>query len=303
MNRLLLLLLILIPYFCSAQETHFKIIESFETEECFISFIECSGNQYVVKQIKDPSPNEQFLLVIDALGCQIAEISGIPQNRVTIIPANVTFPGKKLLEFPATLHTFATGVCTEQGSFYKDIDIHQRFRAENSPMWRRYGPLPAERTGLTKLIIQAMARHPDLPKIVALDTFVGNADRSSPNLYYDESTDRFCGIDMAASFTKPLGLAACRQLKGMRSLEFTQNELSALMDYANTLESLIKNWPPEKIELSLMVFAAMAGFQKGNLLFDQDVEERIMFHKRCMRENDENCRELVKVIHQLVTEK
>jgi hypothetical protein len=100
-------------------------------------------------------------------------------------------------------------------------------------MWHRWGPLAVERTGLTIEIIQNMAKHPDLPRIVALDTFVGNADRSPPNLYYDEITDRFCGIDMAASFSSPLALAAYQRLEGLKS-HLTSGELSALIDYANT---------------------------------------------------------------------
>lgn len=91
-------------------------------------------------------------------------------------------------------------------------------------MWQIWGPLPPEKTGLTLAVIQDMAKHPDLPKIVALDTFVGNADRSCPNLYYDKVADRFCGIDMAASFSSPLAFWACQQLVKLKKSEFTQDE-------------------------------------------------------------------------------
>jgi hypothetical protein len=142
-----------------------------------------------------------------------------------------------------------------------------------------------------------MAKHPDLPKIVALDTFVGNADRSPSNLYYDEMTDRFCGIDMAASFSSPLALAAYQQLKKMKKSHLTSDELSALKDYAATLEFLIKNWPPDKQESILLEYSEMAGFKNGSCLFDQNVAERIEFHKKCIKDNYQNCMNLLKLIN------
>lgn len=295
MNKLLLFALLFFSQILFAEVT-----STFETDECFISFIECANHEFVVKQIKDSTPDEQFLLVLDALGCHIAETADIPMNKVTLIPANTAFTGKKVLELPATLHSLAPGVSTEQECSYQGIDVHQRFRKENSPMWHRWGPLPSEKTGLTIAIIRNMAKHPDLPPIVALDTFAGNADRSLPNLYYDELTDRFCGIDMAASFSSPLALAACRQLKGVKSSYFTNEELAGLTNYAHTLECLVKNWPPEKQEHILLEFIEMAGFKKGTFLFDQDVSDRIEFHKRCIIENYKNCVELIKVINPIV---
>ena len=142
-----------------------------------------------------------------------------------------------------------------------------------------------------------MAKHPDLPRIVALDTFVGNADRSSPNLYYDDITDRFCGIDMAASFSSPLALAACQQLESLKNSHLTSDELSALADYTNTLALLIENWPPEKQERLLLEFSEIAGFQNGSSLFDQNVVERIEFHIKNIKDNYKNCINLLELIN------
>lgn len=49
-----------------------------------------------------------------------------------------------------------------------------------------------------------MSRYKDLPVLVALDTFVGNADRAGSNYFCDETTDTFYGIDMASSFNQDL---------------------------------------------------------------------------------------------------
>ena len=52
-------------------DVHYDILNYVETDDCLISFIECLGNKFVIKQIKEPVPDEQFLLVLDTLGCPI----------------------------------------------------------------------------------------------------------------------------------------------------------------------------------------------------------------------------------------
>ena len=150
MNKLFLLLLLLfsIPQPSFAQDNLCHLTSTFETDECFIAYIECSNDKFVIKQIKDSSPDEQLLLVLDTLGCFIAESSAIPLNKVKIIPPNRPFPGKQVLELPATLHSLAPGVSTDKKCSYQDIDVHQRFRKENSPMWKRFGPLPKRKNRL-----------------------------------------------------------------------------------------------------------------------------------------------------------
>jgi hypothetical protein len=145
MNKLFLLLLFLFIFYGTqhsfAKEGFCHFTSTLETDDCLISFIECSGRKFVIKQIKDSSPDEQFLLVLDATGCFIAETSNIPMNKVTIIPSNISWLGKKILEFPATFHSLATGISTDKKCLYQNIDVHQRFRKENSPLWHRWGPL------------------------------------------------------------------------------------------------------------------------------------------------------------------
>ncbi len=272
-------------------------LKSLETDDCFISFLrDSSKNEFVIKQVKDPSPDEQFLLVLDALGCHIAEQIGVSMNRVSLIPPSVSHIGKKLPSFPATLHTLAKGLSiTEETSPYHLIDIHQRYRKENSPMWKKWGPLPLEETGLTRRIIQNMAKHPDLPKIVALDTFLGNADRSAPNLFYDEESDRFCGIDMAAAFNTELAKEACGQIASMEG-PFSQAEKAALKEYVSTLEILLKKYPAEELERLLLEYAKKGGFIEGSDLWNEGVQERIEHHKRRIRSNCTFSKELVFLI-------
>ncbi len=279
-------------------------LKSYETDDCWISFVvDTSGNKFVVKQVKDPSPDEQFLLVLDAMGCHIAEQISVPMNRVIIIPAAVSCVGKKRADLPATLHTMALGICTEEeGCVYHDIDLHQRFRKKNTPMWEKWGPLPPEAIGLTLNVIQNMAKHSDLPKIVALDTFVGNADRSAPNLFYHIETDRFCGIDMAASFNTDLAKEAYLQIQQMEMTDISLSKLEkdALKEYTYTLEILLKNYSSEIQESLLKKYAEMAGFQEGSSLWNEEVQERIEFHKRRIRSNVEYSKKLVSLLYQVL---
>jgi hypothetical protein len=283
-----------------------KIGKLYETNDCLIYFLtDTSEKKFIIKQIKDTSPNEQFLLVLDAVGCHIAEQTFVPMNRVTIIPAAVAHLGKTRTDYPATIHMMAPGVSTEEECIYHSIDIHQRFRKENSSLWQKYGPLTPEATGLTIDVIQNMAKHPDLPKIVALDTFIGNADRSAPNLFYDAETDRFCGIDMAASFNTDLAKEACRQIQLIETMQITLSKMEkeALRQYASTLETLLKNYPPDKQVDLLLEYGKMAGFQEGLPLWNENVKERIEFHKKRIQSNYEFSQKLVPLIYRLVDRK
>lgn len=278
-------------------------LKTWEVDDCFISFFQDpSGNNFVLKQVKEDSGDEQFLLVLDAVACHMAETIQTPMNRVIIIEPNASSPQKIKRGFPATLHTMALGKSTDQQGSYQNIDIHQRFRRKNSPKEEKWGVLSPEETGLTLTIIQEMAKHSDLAGIIALDTFVGNADRSPPNLFYDSVTDRFCGIDMAASFNSDLAKEACRQLQILidKGIALSSKEKQALAKYAYTLEVLLQKYPPNLQEDLLLKFSQKAGFIEGSFLFNQDVIERIEHHKRCIKCNYEYSGQLVVLVHKLL---
>lgn len=261
-----------------------------EFDDCVVSFFQNSSNDtFVIKQMKDPSNDEQFLLVIDATACYIAETNQIPMNKVTLIAATTPAPEKIIPGFPATIHTVAPGIRTDEKSPYQNIDIQQRFRKKNSPREKKWGVLSPENTGLTLTVIQEMAKCPDLAKIVALDTFLGNADRSPPNLFYNPSTNQFCGIDMAASFNSDLAKEACRQIQTLldEHTPITDNVKKALIEYADTLKNLIANYPPQTQEDLLRKFS-------------QEVAERIDYHKKVIKRNYEYSQKLLPLVEKLI---
>lgn len=301
--RSLLALLLCLPAFLFPEDVFFILKNEMETPTCIISYIHSSKDEeFVVKQIKDLSSDQQLLLVLDTLGCQIAEEVGIPLNKVRLISAGKPFVGKKMLDFPATLHTLAMGLSLEEDNPFPGLDIHQRFRRKNSPAWDFWGPLPIEKTGLTKVVVRGMSYHADLPLIVALDTFVGNADRSYPNIYYDNSKDRFCGIDMAASFNTQLAFYAALHLEKTTKNDFSSEELAALISYKETLESLLKIWPAKRQKQALWEITKKAGFKKEAGFFDKPLYQRICFHIKNIDVNYAECVRLMEVLNTLLGE-
>lgn len=263
------------------------LIQSFETDDCWISIVENSGKKSIVKQIKDRSADEQFLLVIDAVACSIAEEMKIPNNHVILIKSDAPLEGKKLQNLPASLHSFAPGVSTEEKSPWTDFTIHQQLREEGSWKWNKWGPLSKEETGLTPVVIYHMSLHPDLADIVALDTYTGNADRSRPNIFFEEKTHSFCGIDMAAAFNSHLPKTAIFHIDRIikKKIVLSPEEIVALNRYSLTLQQLIQNFPPDVICERLEQYAAQAGFYQGSVLYNQEVQDRIAYHKKVIRQN------------------
>ncbi len=265
-----------------------ELIKSFETDDCWISIIENpEGKQSIVKQIKEPSADEQFLLVIDAVACSIAESLEIPVNKVTLISPDVSFEGKTFPDRPASLHTLAPGISAEEKLPWPDFNLHQKLRKKDSWSWKKWGPLTDEETGLTPDVIHHMSLDPILAVMAALDTYTGNADRSNPNIFYDERTNSFCGIDMAAAFNSLLAKAACFQIDRIINGEFVpdQLEIVALNRYRLALNALIQKYHPEATCELLDRYAMQAGFYPDSVLYTQDVQDRIQYHKKMIRQN------------------
>ena len=275
------------------------ILKTIETDDCMITWIKSSSNEIqIVKQIKDVPADEQFLLVLDALACFIANQSNIPMNQVTLIPAYVPFIGKYYQDRIATLHTLAPGHPVSEYLPWPDFDIHQRFRKPGSPLWIKWGPLPSQKAGLTHEVISDMSRHPTLPKIVALDTFVGNADRSNPNIFYDSANQSFCGIDMAASFNNVLAEVACDQLNCLFNEKnlLSNLELQGLIIYYRTLRDLVDRFPLSQLHMLLDEFANDGGFVPTSALYNQDVQDRMDHHKIVIKENYHFSLHLLKIL-------
>lgn len=231
----------------------FRIIRTFENEESLLTLIEdLSGKQFILKQIMNEDSSEQLLLLVDLCASQIGIACQIPVNKVSLIPANTKFPGKTLCHLPATLHEVVPGIAVEDQLPWEDFSVHQRFHRpiEFERIW---GALPPGRKGLTDEVLNHMKKHSDLIKIVAFDTFVGNGDRSNPNLFYDKVSNQFWGIDMAASFHSPLAKIVKEKMRNTHHFVLPQL-------FLQTLEELHLKFPTKMVAHLLMNYVLQSKY-------------------------------------------
>jgi len=248
----------------AVQAAEFQLLKVRDEPYSHITYIcDNQGRDYVVKQIKNEGLEQQFLLVLDCLGAFIAQRLSIACNTVEIIPPGTCYVGKQSNKLPATVHSLAPGIMLDEyeGPF-GDLHLQQHIRPLGGWLWKKIGALPVIRKGLCKELICHMARHPQLPALVALDTFTGNNDRSELNLFYDKTTDSFCGIDMGQAYKQNLCKEAVCQLLRFHheGYVFTVEEQEALQSYAHTLNTLIKTCQPKFLIKKLHEFAQQAGF-------------------------------------------
>jgi len=216
-----------IGFFCG-KET--RVFDTFENHKSQVHFLVQGANRFVVKQMISEDIKKQFCLIREALASCIAESLDIPVNHIRIIPPGARFPGKKFTERAATLHTFAHGRSLLDPGKYRYLKIKQ--------LWKE--ALPKEHWGLTWQVIHNMSLHPDLPIIVAFDTFIGNSDRCPHNLRYHGKSDHFCGIDMEISFNKNLSNIAVDQIRRLlkSATRLSHKELMGLETYLIMLRNI-----------------------------------------------------------------
>lgn len=272
-----------------------RMIDEFETQDCNITFwVNDSGAEFVYKKIKNNDPNEQFLLVVDAVGAHIGRMCGISVNLIAfIIGENNILRG--------TLHTRAPGLpCSSSECLHYNLSLRQGVYKyacnETKDAYVKVGMLEEEQQGLNAVVIAAMTKHPDLCSIAAFDTFLGNADRSSPNLFFDAATNRFTGIDMAASFCHNLADIACDQIRRLHS-QLSEAERCALRQYQSTLMKLVRIFRPHTLCMLLEAYAFDAGFYEP--LQREKVAHRIARHKKIICQNYASCLDLIDLIDEV----
>jgi hypothetical protein len=155
--------------------------------------------------------------------------------------------------------------------------------------------------GLTRRVIKDMALHPDLPKIVALDTFIANADRHRGNFFYDKKSDHFFAIDLESSFNKNLASYACDLIKLMiadKQEIISEQELAALKVYRNVLKKLIKQHSPEGLFRKIVEFAVKGGIRE--VMSRKDVALMMVEDKQSIIKNYASCEKLVLLLDKLI---
>jgi len=279
--------------------TVYKFLE--EQKNSYIVFIkDVNGNHYVVKQERDRTLKNQFRALCEVLCARIASEIAIPSHHVRLLPVGVSFPGKFIVKRVATLHTLVPGktIRTLVEGHYAKLDIKQATDTN----------VPVEKQGFTERTIFYMSLHPQLPYIVALDTFTGNKDRNKANILYDEETDSFYAIDMslmhdATQEKQSVVQIACQQVYNMidRHKKYTDKELQALSQYRLVLQDLVKKFPPKKTcELfdAILMESGLLSQQSG--YDEKEINALLSLYKRAIKESYVDVKKLIYLLYILI---
>ena len=261
-----------------------------------------NGKLYVLKQIKDEEIEEQFLLIRDLIASHIGVLCGIPLNKVLLISAQQCSDIKIYPHRAASLHVFCEGQDLEenQPSFLQEqFSLQQRFCNPNT-IWRKI-PIQEHHQGLTYDVITSMAMHGDLIKIVAFDTFVGNSDRSLPNIFYDANQRHFYGIDQAAAFNeKNLPKIAYDRLNELEEKEYFKTcdykIIEALKIYRNTLQVLHEKIQPEYVQALFEKYFLSINVGEENHSF---IKRKVDWHVQNFKDNWNSTISLIKSLDKI----
>ncbi len=265
------------PY--ASRNSHMFLLKSKET-------------QWLIKQRKGAYVDSQLTPVLETLGTSMAERIGIICNHVRLVPINACKKYKRAKNRPATLHSLVPGVSPRATKHMASLNIHQT-------MERPCG----KKCGFTRPVISGMALHASLPAIVALDTFIGNSDRSSVNLLYDPNTDNFYAIDFGFSFKSNLAkgaLATLIALDGSRAV-LSLSEVQALTKYRDTLQTLLTVYRPETMIAQFRVLVKQAGLFSKSASFAEGkkkLKQTLALHERFMHDTHHSTTKLVRYLNE-----
>lgn len=258
---------------------------------------------FIIKQINDPSIDEQFLLINDVVASTIGCHLGISVNEVSFIPYGVASHLKIYPERAATLHSYVAGKDLESyfpACLSVGFTLQQRVTNLRS-VWQQKYPLAHNQQGLTRTIIESMSINELLPCLCALDTFIGNSDRSLPNIFFDQLNDRFYGIDQAASFSKKLPSLTCDRIKELIMEGYFENCSAGIIDslriYRNVLQQLYEDNQPDTITQSMQQLIPYLAF---HALDSAVVQDRVAYHSSVINHNYSSVLGLIKLLDLIV---
>ncbi len=250
------------------------------------------GSLWVLKQRKDDSVHDRLVTVIDTIGARIARSLGLRCNEIELIPSSIGNECKPFKHLPATLHSYMPGTKVYRTEKFHNLIMHQKHRKKDKSR------------GLTQEIIHNMTIDKDFPKLIAVDTFIGNSDRNRLNLLYDEEHNEFNAIDFGTSFKANLSKYAFKMIKKMiasnQKLESTL--LNALLVYKNTLMQLVRHYPPAQLTAMFRALLKNAGsfhIKSGHEDFAEFSEETTKFITLA-RESHVSTKKLINALRRLL---
>ncbi len=258
----------------------------------YIVFIQDKDdNLFLIKQSRECKPANKsgpLMHAREMLAGYIAESNGIPANRIRMIPPGCPFPGKLYTQKPATLHTVVPG------RHCKDYPFIQQTHEKR---------VPQDQWGLNYKVIQDMSTHPDLPLIVALDSFIANGARRNGSFFYDQKNDRYWAIDLESLWKTNIAALACKLINTLLNdtlFKPTPEELSGLIVYRDTLKKMNERHPSDVLHMKLDEFLVQAGIVPGSPFFDDEVAQVIQYYKKSISESYASCLKLVESLDKLI---
>lgn len=283
----------------------FSIVEScleHTGTDAYIRKITDGQNIYILKQIRDSALDEQFLLVNDAIASTIGFEANINVNQVFFVPYNTAKNLKKYPERAATLHTYINGknLAQEQPGFLTEDFTLQQLVINSDALWYKKYPFAINQQGFTKDIIETISFHEDLISIVALDTYIGNSDRSLPNIFYNQKNNHFYGIDQADAFSKKLPFFACERFQELIESGYFKTcgtkIIDSLKKYKNVLLFLKDTTLPSAV---IQDMHKLASYLEPNSSQNNILQERLKFHELIIADNYKATEQLINLINQI----
>jgi len=262
-----------------------------------ISYItDGENNKYVIKQKRQGGVRKQFQVVFEKISGHIAYGVQVPAHRVELLPAGMAFTGKVMTERAAAILTLVPGIPVGDISSgpYMNLDMRQSNRSD----W------PQSKVGLNEAVVKSMALHPDLPRMAAVDTFLGIKGRGPANYFYDKATDRFYMIDMDKTFNVSGGKdlisgIACENIRSWIKARkvFKPTEIQGLQSYKETLQQLVDMFPPERIHELMDEFSLASGFKKTYL---PEIASRVDRIKETVTQSHQYIVELIDLLSEFI---
>lgn len=292
-----LLLIVVAGFYLQAappDPAHYSFLEVKESKNSYISILYKNGNKddlWVLKQKRFTSTRAEYLLALDAYGSSVAASIGFPTPKARVVSPKVEFPGKHFQDRAAILSPFFTARPVRLGGPYMGIKVNQL-----------YYSVASEQRGMRPEVLKNMGRHPDLPILCAIDTFLGNTDRCCDNLVRDESADRFIAFDFDVSGHRPLCKAARNQILKLFTNEeykkLSADQRQGIIAYRNALALLFARNPADKLEQRLEKFVKQA---LPDEISSWEVQGYLNKNKRFIRRTFEDAHALLVTLNDLIS--
>lgn len=231
-------------YTLSIPISEFKLIKIFKTKHSFIGVVRRKNTMYIVKQ-KINQKTIHWSIIQSIIADRIANsIDNISSQRVFFIPKDIFFPGKMYQDEPAALITVVPGMSVQRWQ----MNIGKLDTSQIRELIRKFSIKQNPKLNLS--IIRCMAKHNDLPYILALHTILGFYDGHKRNIFYDSISDKFSIIDMDCSYKVNLAVNAYTFIEKFFT---TQQDLKpkikqALLQFADALECIMEKNPIHDIK-------------------------------------------------------